>query len=453
MKFTICSILYIICVIFVSLDSHAQPELIGEGALISSLEGPKNIPICKGVDTVSVVLVEYYSPYYYHAVEYVRYPQGGWELDFIIPSSTSFELEYYADGTGGHYFYDCYDNVLIYRIEYLDWVVRDCPGRPVFDSENNIHIIWEDHNNNLFYGISSDTLGTFDVIDTLEMGYDFGRLITSPDNGLVGALFIDSNTDSLYKYICDSGDALDFSTPTGVLPHQYSDVRGLYDITIDYEGNLYYVTKLSGGGHGWGREHVWSEQHGFRYLMDGDDDAMMGTSYEITFGPEDGEIMLIRSERMYQYSDSYFLVSFDYGDIWYLSSFSLFSLHCADGSALRHYLDSIDFVYFTGIPDPFQSFYYPIPRDSILYELTSTSDVNSAVPFRISLSNYPNPFNSSTTISFSLREEGHAKLEIYDIQGRLVKTLIDGGMSAGASYVSWDGTDSGGRVVASGIYF
>jgi hypothetical protein len=34
-----------------------------------------------------------------------------------------------------------------------------------------------------------------------------------------------------------------------------------------------------------------------------------------------------------------------------------------------------------------------------------------------------------------------------------VKTLIDGGMSAGASYVSWDGTDSGGRVVASGIYF
>ncbi|MEN8007997.1 MAG: C25 family cysteine peptidase [Candidatus Krumholzibacteriota bacterium] len=67
---------------------------------------------------------------------------------------------------------------------------------------------------------------------------------------------------------------------------------------------------------------------------------------------------------------------------------------------------------------------------------------------------YPNPFNPSMTIKYSLPRAGHLKLSIYNVRGRLVKTLIDGPRPAGAGQtVVWDGTDNQGSVAASGVYF
>ena len=70
-----------------------------------------------------------------------------------------------------------------------------------------------------------------------------------------------------------------------------------------------------------------------------------------------------------------------------------------------------------------------------------------------SLSNYPNPFNASTVISYMLREGGSVKLEVYDVLGRRTKTLVDGIQVAGRHEVIWDGTDRHGQPVGSGIYF
>jgi hypothetical protein len=67
--------------------------------------------------------------------------------------------------------------------------------------------------------------------------------------------------------------------------------------------------------------------------------------------------------------------------------------------------------------------------------------------------NYPNPFNPSTTIRFSLRDPDHARLQVYDVRGRLVATLADGLRAPGEHYVRWDGQDRQGTAVASGIYF
>jgi len=64
------------------------------------------------------------------------------------------------------------------------------------------------------------------------------------------------------------------------------------------------------------------------------------------------------------------------------------------------------------------------------------------------LSNYPNPFNASTNISFSLAEAGNVSLNVYDITGRLVVTLVDGQMDAGQHVVAWDASS-----VSSGVYF
>ena len=70
--------------------------------------------------------------------------------------------------------------------------------------------------------------------------------------------------------------------------------------------------------------------------------------------------------------------------------------------------------------------------------------------------NYPNPFNPSTTINYQIPEDaGNVSftLSVYDIRGRLVKTLASGTKSAGSYTAFWDGTDSNGRQVSSGVYF
>ncbi len=68
------------------------------------------------------------------------------------------------------------------------------------------------------------------------------------------------------------------------------------------------------------------------------------------------------------------------------------------------------------------------------------------------LDNYPNPFNPSTTISYQLPEPESVKLEIFDVLGRHVRTLVDKPQSAGNHSVVWDGRDQRGQKVASGIY-
>ena len=66
--------------------------------------------------------------------------------------------------------------------------------------------------------------------------------------------------------------------------------------------------------------------------------------------------------------------------------------------------------------------------------------------------NYPNPFNSSTTIRYRLEEPGRVRLEIFDVQGQKVKTLADGYTGAGVYQVEWDGADASGKAVATGVY-
>jgi hypothetical protein len=74
-------------------------------------------------------------------------------------------------------------------------------------------------------------------------------------------------------------------------------------------------------------------------------------------------------------------------------------------------------------------------------------------PYRFELSqNAPNPFNPSTTIRLSLAETGNTRLDVYNMNGQLVRTLIDGNMTAGPHEITWDGTDAVGRQIASGVY-
>jgi len=80
----------------------------------------------------------------------------------------------------------------------------------------------------------------------------------------------------------------------------------------------------------------------------------------------------------------------------------------------------------------------------------------AALPREYSLEqNYPNPFNPSTTVSYSLPDNGvvPVKLDIYNLRGAKVKTLVDRQQAAGNYQLQWDGTDDSGKMLGSGVYF
>ena len=86
-------------------------------------------------------------------------------------------------------------------------------------------------------------------------------------------------------------------------------------------------------------------------------------------------------------------------------------------------------------------------------EYLGIEDTEIIIPTKIEMNNYPNPFNPSTTISFSLTHSGQVELVVYNIKGQKVKTLIDCYMSPGRNDAIWSGRDNDNRQAASGTYF
>jgi len=94
----------------------------------------------------------------------------------------------------------------------------------------------------------------------------------------------------------------------------------------------------------------------------------------------------------------------------------------------------------------------PGTTNSIITDLES--ETFSTFPLEYELyANYPNPFNPSTNIYFSVNKPGLVKLKIYDILGRLKRTLLNTNVTAGRHSAIWNGKDDGGNIVSSGIYF
>ncbi len=113
--------------------------------------------------------------------------------------------------------------------------------------------------------------------------------------------------------------------------------------------------------------------------------------------------------------------------------------------------------------EPETTYYYWLENVNIdsstqFYGPVKVKTENGIAPPEIELStllksNYPNPFNPSTWISYSLSTESHVKIEIYNVKGQLVKTLINGSQNKGSYRLIWNGNDSFGKNVGTGIYF
>ncbi|HOE91103.1 MAG TPA: C25 family cysteine peptidase [Candidatus Cloacimonadota bacterium] len=95
------------------------------------------------------------------------------------------------------------------------------------------------------------------------------------------------------------------------------------------------------------------------------------------------------------------------------------------------------------------------PELSIPYTASCSAVSNDVTPLFITKleGNYPNPFNPSTSIAFSLKEKSPVSISIYNVKGQLVKSLLNSEMTAGRHSVSWNGKDNQQKSVSSGVYF
>lgn len=92
-------------------------------------------------------------------------------------------------------------------------------------------------------------------------------------------------------------------------------------------------------------------------------------------------------------------------------------------------------------------------KEKIELHGTPPVDGGAVIPNKFSLACSPNPFNSAVSINYSIVEEGDIDLAVYDILGREVATLDRGPKSAGMHTAIWQGENSAGMQVSSGIYF
>ena len=83
------------------------------------------------------------------------------------------------------------------------------------------------------------------------------------------------------------------------------------------------------------------------------------------------------------------------------------------------------------------------------------SSVNNLVPSAVTVLNkaYPNPFNPSTNLSFTLSTAGPTQLEVFDVSGRRVVSIVNENLMAGPHEFTWLGQNSQGRSVSSGVYY
>ncbi|MFH2034971.1 MAG: FlgD immunoglobulin-like domain containing protein [Candidatus Zixiibacteriota bacterium] len=98
-----------------------------------------------------------------------------------------------------------------------------------------------------------------------------------------------------------------------------------------------------------------------------------------------------------------------------------------------------------------------LAHDSIFVTVTLSLDVDdddAILPSQFALKqNYPNPFNPLTIIEYDLPRNSYTSLTVYNILGQEIKRLVDQNQPAGSYGIVWDGTDSNGKRVASGVYF
>jgi hypothetical protein len=154
-----------------------------------------------------------------------------------------------------------------------------------------------------------------------------------------------------------------------------------------------------------------------------------------------------------------------------LAGYYIYRSHWENGEFIRVNLNPVTETHYTDatLPDTGVYWYYVIAiysnnqwlaesfgsvKDHGYTTSVSISEGESQIPTEFFLSqNYPNPFNPTTLISFGLPTDSDVKVEVFNLLGQRVRTLLHSQEKAGYKTIIWDGNDESGKGVASGVYF
>ncbi len=123
--------------------------------------------------------------------------------------------------------------------------------------------------------------------------------------------------------------------------------------------------------------------------------------------------------------------------------------------------DGLSSIKWVGLFDNFRYWDVALTEEQIVYLANMEGPNGGSVgvadkvetPAEFALAaNYPNPFNPTTTISFSLDKTQDVSVDVYDLLGHKIKTLVSGVQTAGVHTLQWDATDESGQRVSSGVY-
>ncbi|MBN1999884.1 T9SS type A sorting domain-containing protein [candidate division KSB1 bacterium] len=93
-------------------------------------------------------------------------------------------------------------------------------------------------------------------------------------------------------------------------------------------------------------------------------------------------------------------------------------------------------------------------HDTLNVVVTGIESETARLPQKYQLyQNYPNPFNPTTQITYDLPVDGERTITIYNVHGTWIRMLLAGRYQAGSGFVMWDGNDTKGEAVPSGLYF
>ncbi len=124
---------------------------------------------------------------------------------------------------------------------------------------------------------------------------------------------------------------------------------------------------------------------------------------------------------------------FEYPLTSYIGQTIRVGLHCVSNDAFAFFVDDFR-VYGNG-------------------QIVSNHDIPLIPSTTVLLGNYPNPFNPVTTIKYALKEKAHVSIEIFNVKGQKVRTLVNGIIEAGTKTAVWNGKDDNNRSIGSGVYF
>ncbi len=367
-------------------------------------------------------------------------------VDIYLPESynpdedVSYPAIYFLHGAGGNQ--NSYPEI----INILDTLIEGGYIQPVIVVKPNGFIgpyagsMWT---NSELYGAFEDFV-IYDLIEFVEQSYNVYsdrnyRGITGHSMGGIGCMKIALAHPDMFRAVASLSGALDLNAGIPIwIPHILSETGGSPPYNYSpFNGTFSLLTFTAAGAFSPNLDNL---PFYLDFPLDSDGN-IVDSVYErwLPHNPANMVSMLPPDHEMAIY--------FDCGTYDHLE---FYPMNTAFAESLDNYSIEYRFDVFSG--DHYSETRPPVAfmfLDSVMNTPTSIDDEDFYLPYGFVLSqNYPNPFNAKTTIEFEMIKTGYVTLDVFDILGRHIETLVDAAIEAGKHEIIWDAS-----VQPSGIYF